>query len=855
MKHAYLLRFLTLLLLLGPPALAQTLDPSFAPTVLKLASTNPFYVRAMLPQPDGKVVVAGGYDFVNGVLTSKVRRLNADGSVDAAFLTQTGSGPDVALVQALALQPDGKILVGSVNSVYYNSVYAPGLARLNADGSVDAAFNSGGVGFEPTVFGNTTVRSLAVQPDGRILVGGSMIRYNGQPISSLVRLNADGSVDNSFVLGSGVQLNTGPGTVDVILVQADGKIVIGGTFNSVNGTSVGNLARLNTDGTLDATFGVGTGAVLGVAGAVRAIVQQPDGKLLIGGSFNQFNSQPSGSVLRLNLNGTPDNTFQAGALNTNGAVYQMRLRADGSVLLMGNFTSYNGTPRGGVAKVSGTGALDPGFATGAGIGSSGGQVYDLIESANGQFLAGGTFASYDGTPRTGLARLSSTATLDPSYNPVLEFKGTVNTLAPLSNGQLVINGSFSSFNGTAVPNTGGLHLLNPDGTYNSAITPAVGGTYFVQPDGRIYVGRYTASNTTYSYSRLLPNGALDASFATVVITLPTAGSFRSLGPQVLPNGNILLSGNFTTINGVARPGVAQLLPNGTLDAFVPASAPWQALNDVPLLTPLPNGQILANWSDQNMGRSYLLRFNANGTTDNSYFVSQPTLFSVAGTLPGGEVLLTGTFTTFGALNTPNGLVRLGRTGVPDPGFSAAVALRTLYLQPDGRIIGLRINNPNPAAAQLVRLNPDGSLDTSFGPVAIPQSIYSGSVLNGIALQPTDNKILLWGGFARVAGETRIGLARLTNTLLATRGGRAALALTAYPNPAANDATLELPAPTTAARGGATLLDLQGRVVQRWSVPAGQTTVALPLGTVAPGLYVLRVETQHGPAQQRLAIQR
>ncbi|MCC3160777.1 T9SS type A sorting domain-containing protein [Hymenobacter sp. 15J16-1T3B] len=856
MKHWYRLRLLALLLALSPCAQAQTLDASFAPTVLKNPPASfTFYVRAMLPQPDGKVVVAGGYDFVNGTLTSRVRRLNPDGSPDPTFQSQQGTGPDYPLVQALALQADGKILVGGSNAVYYSGTYAPGLTRINADGSVDASFNAGNAGFDPYIFGNPSIRCLAVQPDGKILVGGSMVNYNGQAIGGLVRLNTDGTLDPSFSAGTGIQVAAGVGVVETILVQADGHIVIGGTFSSYNGTAVNNMVRLTASGALDTSFGIGTGPG-GLTSAVRSVVQQPDGKLLVGGTFTTFNGQPTGNVLRLNLDGTQDNTFQAGTPALSGGVYRIRLRPDGSLLLVGAFTSYNGTPRGGMAKVSSTGALDAGFATGSGL-NAGGSVYDLVENSNGTFLTGGTFTSYNGTARTGLALLSSGGALDAAYNPVLEVRGTVSTTTLLNNGQMVIVGAFSNFNGATVNNSG-LHLINADGSYNSLIVPTPStSTSYVQPNGTIYAGRLsgTSGNYTFTISRLLLSGANDASFTPVALSL--VGNTYQLNPPVVQaNGNVLLTGNFSSANGNARAGVLQLLPNGTLTSFAPAAAPWQTAGVVPQFTALPNGQILAAWTDAAAVRTSLIRLNADGTTDNSFSIGAGATggtFTVLGVTPTGGVLLSGGFTSFAGQATPTGLVRLTSTGSLDATFAPATALRAAYVQADGRLLGMRV--PTPPTAQLVRLNLDGSLDPAFTPVSIPQSIYTGSVVNGVAVQPADNKIVVWGGFATVAGQPRIGLARLNNAVLATREARSALALHAYPNPARQRVQLQLPAPAAAGAQAATLLDLQGRVVRGWALTTPQTTLELPLSGVAPGVYLLRVQTQRGPAQQRLLIER
>ncbi|MCB2377648.1 T9SS type A sorting domain-containing protein [Hymenobacter sp. BT635] len=820
-------------------AQAQTLDPTFQPTVLKNPlTTSDFLTRAMLVQPDGKVVVTGAYDYLDGAITSTVRRLNADGTPDAAFLAQTGLGPDVSFGQALALQTDGKILVGGAYA-YYNGVPTGSLAQLNANGSVDAGFNAGGTGFFGGV-GGSTVRSLAVQPDGKILVGGMLTTYNGTPVGAIMRLNTNGTLDPTFALGTGgIANNGGAGTVEAIVVQTDGKIVIGGTFTTVGGTTVGSIARLNATGSLDNTFTTGSG----VNAQVRALAQQPDGKLLVGGLFTQFNGQPSPSLIRLNLSGSPDNTFTGGTVLSGEGIFRIRLRADGSLLVAGRFSTYNGVARGSIARLGANGALDTGFAQGAGatVGSIANLVYDVTDIAGGQLLAGGAFLSFNNTARTGLVRLTSTGTLDATYNPVYEKRGTVDRVTPLADGRLVVQGNFTSFNGTTVTNARP-HLLNADGSYNSTINPAVSGSLFVQPDGRIYVVGSTGTGTG-TIRRLLPTGGLDASFTVVNLTTTTGNIATEV--KELPNGQVLLFGFFNTVNGLARPGIARVSASGALDAsFAPTATPWTAANAYPIIDGVQeNGQLLVRWSDANRG--YLTRLNADGSVDNTFSLGSaggPTSFFTAYVLRGGKLLVSGNFTSFNGQAAPNGLARLNANGSPDATFTAAKAGSVgIVPQPDGRILLLnRVVATN--TTELSRLNADGSLDGTFQPVTVPGGYFFGTGLNsnGIVLQPQDGKILLFGPFTRVNGQQRVGLARLTNSLLTSNRGMAAVpTLDVFPNPAHSAATLQLePGPTARE---AQLLDQLGRPVRTFLVPARAAAASLNVQGLPAGLYLLRCQ--------------
>ncbi|HYN84120.1 MAG TPA: DUF4214 domain-containing protein, partial [Pyrinomonadaceae bacterium] len=202
----------------------------------------------------------------------------------------------VGTVRAVALQPNGDILIGGAFS-FVNGQPRQGVARLNADGSLDASFLASGSG------ANHIVTSLAVQPDGKVLVGGIFTSFAGQPRNRVARLNADGSLDASFANPS-----TDPGagansTVQTITRQPDGKVLIGGVFTAVGGVARGRLARLNADGSLDETF---LNFTSGADDTVNAVTLQPDGKVLVAGNFTSVNGVVRPGVARLTVALSPN---------------------------------------------------------------------------------------------------------------------------------------------------------------------------------------------------------------------------------------------------------------------------------------------------------------------------------------------------------------------------------------------------------------------------------------------------------------------------------------------------------------------------------------------------------------------
>jgi uncharacterized delta-60 repeat protein len=292
-------------------------------------------VWSIAVQSNGKVLIGGYFTTYNGTARGSIARLNSDGSLDTGFLA-TGAGAD-GDVLSVVLQSDGKVLIGGWFTTY-NGTSRGHVARLNSDGSLDTGFLATGAG------ANSYVNSVAVQSDGKVLIGGEFTTYNGTSRGYVARLNADGSLDTGF-LATGAGANS---YVNSVAVQSDGKVLIGGDFTTYNGTSRGNVARLNSDGSLDTGF-LATGA--GADNAVYSVAVQSDGKVLIGGNFTTYNGTSQGCVARLNSDGSLDTGFPATGAGADGDVLSVVLQRDGKVLIGGNFTTYNGTSRGCVARL------------------------------------------------------------------------------------------------------------------------------------------------------------------------------------------------------------------------------------------------------------------------------------------------------------------------------------------------------------------------------------------------------------------------------------------------------------------------------------------------------------------------
>jgi uncharacterized delta-60 repeat protein len=263
-------------------------------------------------------------------------RLNADGSVDSTFNT-SGTGANSNVYAALA-QPDGKVVITGAFTTY-NGATVNRLARLNTDGALDTSF-AVGAGLDVRAF------TLAQLPAGRIFAAGDFTTAAGLVRPRVAVFLSDGALDTSFAPGTGANL-----PVYVSAVQADGKILIGGSFNAYNGTSVSRFARLNPDGTLDTTLATTTGA----NSDVYAI-----GKIVVGGFFNAYASVARGGLARVSATGSLDTTFVPPTL---GPVYALMLQEDSRVVARGSFPSAGGVSGTGfLARFMPDGTRDPSFA-------------------------------------------------------------------------------------------------------------------------------------------------------------------------------------------------------------------------------------------------------------------------------------------------------------------------------------------------------------------------------------------------------------------------------------------------------------------------------------------------------------
>jgi uncharacterized delta-60 repeat protein len=564
-----------------------SIDPTFN---ISQVHPEPFTTaRFIVIQPDGKILVVGSFDNFAGLARQDIVRLLADGTVDSAFNPPQITNYFYGIYAKPVLQTDGKILiVGDFDSV--DGTPLPGVARLNPDGSRDSSFQPSGFS---RLVETTPNRGLAIQSDGKIVVGGRLRIGTGNLRAPLVRLNADGSRDTSYS-------NTGNSSsiAREILIQPDGKVVA---------TISNSVFRFDTTGLQDNTFAPPalldtTVYAPGNPGTPITVNLQPDGRLILGGIFTDVN--PPGGVLdgshfavvRLNADGTVDPTLVTNhRTGLEDFPTSFRRLSDGSVLIAfgSQYIPNDPAMHFNLGRLFASGLLDANFTLSSpepdSILAPGFLCQDFVQSADGKFFAfgnnvGSKFLSNGGQdptfPATALALQKATAL--PDGKVLLSAGSDPQSTVFASVARLRIDGSLDSFGVST-------DQVHRDPNDFSLFQIFVGSHILaVQPDGKVLF-LYFSSDEFYHFVRLNADGSVDGSFAGATLApiglstdypyvfdpfagglvQPFFGVLSATVPlqdaQILSDGRIVLCGQFTSYNGVSARGLVRLQSNGAID--------------------------------------------------------------------------------------------------------------------------------------------------------------------------------------------------------------------------------------------------------------------------------------------------
>ena len=341
-------------------------DPTFDPDA---GAT----VRAVAIQPDGKFIVGGTFTTMGGLPRYRIARLNADGTLESTF--NPGADAEVA---SIAVQKDSKVILGG-DFLIAAGIDRQRLARFTSDGLIDLSFYN---------YTNDNVETLVQQPDGKTYVAGAFTTISST-LRQLARVQTNGQTDSP---GSAI-VNGG---VDSVAIQTDGKVIISGGFTTVNSTNRKYIARLNADGTLDPSF-----SAPAPNNPINAVCIQPDGKILIGGSFYMLGTTQKSKLARLNADGSLDNTFTYSTAAAGYPVETIALQTDGRIVIPNYEIVTGGLSEHYVIRVNSNGTLDSTFKAAKTTTTNDG----LLLQADGKVVATGYFNKVGTTSRNNIGRI------------------------------------------------------------------------------------------------------------------------------------------------------------------------------------------------------------------------------------------------------------------------------------------------------------------------------------------------------------------------------------------------------------------------------------------------------------------
>lgn len=668
-------------------------------------------------------------------------KLNSDGTVDTSF----NAGTTIHSNSRCILQNDGKILV-------FNEFYSNGIIRLNNDGSVDNTFNTG------SGFDSYTV-TAAIQSDGKILVGGDFSTFDGNAHNRLVRLNTNGSIDNTFSVGSGFN-----GTVKAIAIQSDEKILIGGTFTSYQGTPFNNLIRLTSSGTIDDSFQITTGIsndpFAGDTPTVEHIAIY-DNKIIVGGRFQRYNGTISNNLTRINFDGTIDDTLYINP-GFNSFVYDTKLQ-NNKLICVGGFTTYNGETHNRLIRLNNDGSVDNTFSTGTALS----QIAYSINLLNEDIIIGGAFSTYNGQNNGGIVLINTNGSINNNFNSGLGFhiSNTTGTILSIlnANNKLILSGNFIAYDGSILNNGFNKPLINrktqtlDNIIFGSGFNNAVRAIAF-QSDNKILVGgsftNYNGTSVT-RIVRLNTDGSVDPTFVT-----GSGFNNRVMDIVVKNDGKILIGGYFTSYNGVSANRIIQLTASGTIDGSFNIGTGVTNASYVGTIKIQDDNKILIGGvfnTYKGTTSNNIARINTNGNID-SLFLATNVFFggvSDIGLMSDNKIVVAGRYGFGGPLAILNNDGSLYEEPYP---LETSTINTIAILDDDSIIIGYSFNADdmvNKKHKNLKKLQSNGIIDSTF----YRGLMNADSRVNKILIQ-SDNKILIFGVFSGYDTVPCVNLIRL-----------------------------------------------------------------------------------------------
>lgn len=464
------------------------------------------YLKAIEVLSNNTIVIGGLFNNYGATASNYIAFLNDDGTLNKSFAV--GFNNYVRVIKIQIIDGVEKLLVGGDFSSF-NGNACGNICRLNSDGSFDNSFNLDILGNPASGF-NGSVYTIDFQSDGKIIIGGNFTSFNGNVSRRIIRLFPNGSFDSSFAIGTGFNSR-----VQYLKVNSNNKIIAGGQFGTFNGINSNYIARLNSDGTYDVTFSIGSGFNSSV---IAIAINNSGTQYIVGGQFGDYNGNNCDYICRLNLDGTFDSSFQTNVgQGFDNYVNSILIDSNDRIILGGWFNYFNNNLiTNYMCRLNQDGTLDRTFDS-YGLDD---MVYILKFDKLGRLLVGGNFTQYYSMNMNYLARFG--------YGNVAGWELIPKTITAsyYLGFDLDINGNSTNF--VKIINIG-----NEDEYYfNFNTFPDISnGNLFMYSTNNL-VSNLIAHPTISNYAGIVPCPANNPFFNSGVIYFPPA--LWNINSQVIP---------------------------------------------------------------------------------------------------------------------------------------------------------------------------------------------------------------------------------------------------------------------------------------------------------------------------------
>lgn len=722
----------------------QVVDTNFAPVVKGSPGVSEIVV-----QLDGKVLIAGEISLIGESVVYGIARLNADGTRDESFntidlgygtiydifydadsdkiyiggkfegqndiikLNYDGSIDDtfnvsaeLSYVSGIEKQSDGSLIVMSFT-------LGNNLIKIDSNGNIDENF-----GFNQILFaGSVSDNDMKVLANDKIAIVADYLQIDNVEYNKLIVLNADGSIDDNFDIGSG-PFSASYYSLKSINEMLDGDLLVTGNFSSFNGISVSGVVKLNPDGSLDGSFPLPGPAGTTLTNDIIGKLDQ-NGNILLSGWVYESNYKYK--VIRLNADGTNDDTFATVDLDISNHERfitdpTISVNSSNEIYVAGIHATCNGNTQYGLGKIDNSGNAVSAY--NANIGGDA-TIYTSLLLDNGQIIIGGNFIGVGNDDASFLAMINSDGSLDNTFhmNMGVGPNRKVNSIVQNIDGSFIIGGAFSEFNDNY---TGTLVKLDATGSFDATFDPKVQvknvgsgvNKIMLQSDGKIIVGGlfdYVDNTQKHSIARLNADGTIDNTYNSANVLISTS---RILDIEFQSDGKALIGGRIGSSGGV----LMRLDVEGNVDAGFDTN---YELGDFNI------NEIAVNSDDSFLVGGYII-------SEYSVNLRQ--------------------FEKDGIIND-DASISVG-------GVSWASVRTIETIDPITSYIGGSFTDVNNVQAySLAKVGASGSVDQNYNYHFTASGRYSSAIVNGIHLID-ENTMLVHGAFSKLENQSVFGIAKI-----------------------------------------------------------------------------------------------